>query len=232
MALDLISFSTRDAASVAVANSAACALQNAVVAGGRASLMVSGGTTPLRAFEALAILPVDWAHVTVGLIDERWVAPDHPDSNERLVRTHLIKGRAQGAGFLPMRTDAATHRDAAGDRSAAYAPFCQPVSFALLGMGLDGHTASWFPGADGLADVFAPTDGRFVAAVDAPGALVSQRMTLTGPAVVSAAEAALLVFGDAKRTVLEASQGADPLQCPIRFAIEGLGNRLAVYWAP
>ena len=59
-----------------------------------------------------------------------------------------------------------------------------------------------------------------------------QRMTLTGPAIVTAQHGALLVFGEKKRAVLDTAELNDPLQCPIRFAIDGLGERLAVYWAP
>ncbi len=232
MALNLIEFTSREDASEAVAASCAGALRSSIHSDGHASLMLSGGSSPVRTFERLSARPIDWSSVTVGLVDERWVAPDDPDSNERLVREHLFQGHAAAAEFVPMKTSAPMPAEAAADRSAAYAPHCDPVTFVLLGMGLDGHTASWFPGVAGLEDLFDPPDGRCVAAIEAPGATVPQRMTLTGPAIVTAQHGALLVFGEKKRAVLDAAELNDPLQCPIRFAIDGLGERLAVYWAP
>lgn len=232
MTLNLIPFNSREDASEAVAASAAGALRSSIETEGHASLMVSGGSSPVRTFELLSGRPIDWASVTVGLVDERWVAPDDPDSNERLVRDHLLQDHAAAAVFLPMKTSASAPAEAAGQQSAAYAAHCHPATFVLLGMGLDGHTASWFPGMAGLEEIFAPRDGRSVAAVHAPGATVAHRMTLTGPAVVTAQHAALLLFGEKKRAVVEQSEAKDPLQCPVRFAIDELGERLAVYWAP
>lgn len=231
-ALNLIPFASREDASEAVAASAAGALRSVLEDGDRASLMLSGGSSPVRTFELLSQRPIDWASVTVGLVDERWVAPDHPDSNERLVRDHLLRDHARAADFVPMKIAAEKPADAVADRSEAYAPHCHPATFVLLGMGLDGHTASWFPGTPDLDKVLVPDDRRCVAAVEAAGATVPLRMTLTGPAVVTALHAALLVFGDDKRAVLEAAETKDPLQCPVRFAIDQLGERLAVYWAP
>jgi 6-phosphogluconolactonase len=231
-ALQLSEFSTREAASRAAATFAAQTLQQEVSRAGRASLMVSGGATPARLFELLASEPIDWPRVTVGLVDERWVEPSHPDSNERLVRTHLLKGPAASAGFVPMFNFDHTPPAAQPDRNAAYAPHCDPLGLALLGMGTDGHTASWFPGDAHMRDLVSSEQARCVAAVSVPEATVPQRMTLTGGAVLRARCAMLLVFGDEKRSLLLASHTMSPANCPVRFAIDGLGERLSIYWAP
>ncbi|MCB0291585.1 MAG: 6-phosphogluconolactonase, partial [Calditrichaeota bacterium] len=73
----------------ALADELAAALREGIETRGRGLLAVSGGRTPRHVFERLRELEVDWSKVTVTLIDERWVAPDHPESNELLVRTHL-----------------------------------------------------------------------------------------------------------------------------------------------
>jgi 6-phosphogluconolactonase len=232
MGLALTEFPTRAAASEAVAEVAARALGADIAERGRASLFVSGGSTPEASFRALAATPLDWARVTVGLVDERWVTPNDAESNERLVRLHLLHGRAGAAGFLPMWMPARSCAEAAADRDAAYAPHCAAASFVLLGMGADGHTASWFPGMLGLADVATSGESGAVAAVTAPAARTAQRMTLTGTAISRAKAAALLVFGDEKRAKLETARKADPLHCPVRFAIDGLGDRLKIMWAP
>ena len=231
-ALHLTAFPTREAASEAAARLAADTLGAEVTRRGAASLMVSGGSSPARMFERLSSETLDWAKVTVGLVDERWLASDHPDSNERLVRTQLLKNAAERASFLPMKTAHAHPSEAAEDRNAAYAPHCASISFLLLGMGTDGHTASWFPRAANLADILSPDGAECVVAVDAPMAAIPQRMTLTGSAVIHANRALLLVFGTEKRSILENMAEADPMNCPVRFAVDGLGDRLSIFWAP
>lgn len=231
-ALRLTAFRDREEASAAAARLAGDTLNAEVSRRAAASLMVSGGSSPVRMFERLSSERLDWAKVTVGLVDERWVSPDHPDSNERLVRTRLLNNAAQGAPFLPMKTAHALPSQAVADRHAAYAPHCTSISFLLLGMGTDGHTASWFPGAANLAEILCADSAHWVAAVDAPQAGVPLRMTLTGPAVICANRALLLVFGAEKRSIIERMADADPMNCPVRFAADGLGDRLSVFWAP
>ncbi len=231
-ALHLTQFPDREEASEAAAHLAADTLGADIARSGAASLMVSGGSTPARMFERLSSETLDWASVTVGLVDERWVAPDHPDSNERLVRARLLKNAAERAAFLPMKTSHAHPTEAVADRNAAYAPHCASISFLLLGMGTDGHTASWFPGAANLAEILSSHGARFVAAVEAPSAKVAQRLTLTGSAAAHANRALLLVFGAEKRSILENTAEADPMNCPVAFAIDVLGDRLSIFWAP
>jgi len=231
MALCLITCETRDAAAEVVAEIAAKALQADLSAQGRASLFVSGGSTPKPAFEQLSRAALDWAGVTVGLVDERWVPPGHAESNERLVRTHLLTGRAGAAGFVPMWTFDADVEAAAAERDLAYRPHCTAASFVLLGMGTDGHTASWFPDMSSLGTVISPPEDKCVIAVEAKAATTPLRLTLTGPAIMNAKRAALLVFGTRKRDVLEAAMRSDPLKCPVRFALDGLKDKLSIVWA-
>jgi 6-phosphogluconolactonase len=81
----------------------------------------------------------------------------------------------------------------------------------------------------------APHD-QVVAAIDATGCPVAgntpHRLTLTGPAIIDSDAAILLLFGDEKRAVFEAAVKSDPTKMPIRFAIDGLGPRLTIIWAP
>ena len=56
-------------------------------------------------------------------------------------------------------------------------------------------------------------------------------MTLTGSAVFGARRALMLAFGEDKRDVLQAAVTADPLTYPVRYAMDGLGDRLSIYWA-
>src|SRR5689334_19739910 len=60
----------------------------------RARLMVTGGSTPVACYDRLKDWPIDWARVDIALTDERFVPPTNPDSNEKLVREHLLQGAA------------------------------------------------------------------------------------------------------------------------------------------
>lgn len=233
---ELTHFDTRDAALDFAARFVAGGLEHAIADRGRADFMTSGGSTPGPLFDRLSDWDLPWECVSVGLVDERWVPLDHDFSNEALVRTRLLKGRAGAAGLIPMKTGAAEPGEAVADRNAAYAPHCAPADVLLLGMGGDGHTASWFPGSKGLEAALAPTNDETIAAIDAtgcPGAgLNTQRLTLTGPAVTSARMALMLLFGDEKLDILERALVSDPLDMPVRYAIDKLGPRLTIIWAP
>lgn len=228
----VLEFASREEASGVAAEMAAKALQRDITGQDHASLFVSGGSTPEEMFRRLRHEEIDWARVTVGLVDERWVPPDDPESNEKLVRTHLLRDKASAAGFLPMWMPGCEPEQAAADRSRAYAPHCNRASFVLLGMGLDGHTASWFPGEPTLKSLASLANTQAVAAIRAEGVCTPQRLTLTGRPVANAVRAVLLVFGKEKRAKLEEARGADPLLCPVRFAMDGLGERLSIVWAP
>lgn len=232
----LTRFDTRDEAFGFAARFIAGGLEAAIADRECASLMVSGGSTPGPLFDRLSVAELPWERVSVGLVDERWVPPEHAASNEALVRARLLTHRAGAAGLVPMKTAASAPSAAVADRNAAYAPHCAPADMVLLGMGGDGHTASWFPRSKGLEAALAPPDGRTIAAIDATGCPVAgsnvQRLTLSGPAVTSARAALMLVFGEEKLEVLERAQSADPLDMPVRHAIDRLGPRLTIIWAP
>lgn len=228
----VLEFASREEASGVAAKMAAKALQRDIIGQGHASLFVSGGSTPEEMFRKLRREEIDWARVTVGLVDERWVPPDDSESNEKLVRTHLLREKAAAAGFLPMWMPGCEPEQAAADRNRAYAPHCNRASFILLGMGLDGHTASWFPGEATLKALASPANRQTVAAIRAEGVCTPQRLTLTGRPVADAVRAVMLVFGSEKRAKLEEARNSDPLLCPVRFAMDGLGKRLSIIWAP
>ena len=121
-------------------------LDDSIASRGAASLVVAGGTTPQPIFDRLSQLHLDWPKVHVGLTDERWVRPNHPQSNEYLVRHSLLRNQAKSARFHPLYRD--TPRPsaavAAAERSINSMP--RPLDVVLLGMGTDGHFASLFPG--------------------------------------------------------------------------------------
>lgn len=235
MQAELICAQSREEALRLVAGHVGDCLGRTLARSGTASFMASGGSSPEPAYRMLSEAGIDWSRVRVGLVDERWVSPCDPASNERLVRSSLLQGRASAAEFVPMKTSCADPADALDEREQAYAGLCNPISCLLLGMGEDGHTASWFPGADGLAAAMDPASSHCLAAIDAHSAPVAGafplRMTLTFPAICSAESAFLLIFGNEKRRVLDRSMTADRKAYPIRAALEGLASRLTIIWA-
>ena len=86
-----------EALAQALAADIAQRLRGAVAERGQALLAVSGGKSPVPLFQQLSQQALPWAQVTVLLVDERCVPPDHPDSNSALVRRHLLQGPAAAA---------------------------------------------------------------------------------------------------------------------------------------
>ena len=119
-------------------------LKEAITEREKASLVVSGGSTPAPLFELLAKTEIDWAKVTILLADERWVAYDHPDSNEGLLQRTLLQGHARQAKFVSLISAFPDEELTLREVNAALEEIdCFDV--VILGMGNDGHTASLFP---------------------------------------------------------------------------------------
>src|SRR5258706_4677864 len=129
----------------------AAQLRAALVRRGAASLVVSGGRSPVLMFAHLARHALDWPRVHVTLADERWVGGDDPASNESLVRATLLRGAAARARFQGLKNAAATPAAGAVQAWAALRPQPRPFAAVRFGQGDDGHTASLFPGEAGLA---------------------------------------------------------------------------------
>lgn len=229
---DVIEHSTRQAQAEAVAAEMAAALDAAIREKGAALLACSGGSTPAAAYEALSHADIDWSKISVVLVDERWVDEDHEKSNAAFLRRTLLKNRAAAAHFVPLKTagdSPALGLDAVLSALAAL-PF--PPDAALMGMGTDGHTASWFPGADGL-DAALNGPERAAAIAGASGAAASgqdQRITLTASALDGAGWMGLMIAGDDKRQALEEALTDGPVaEMPVRAILPRPGLR--IHWA-
>jgi len=190
----------------------AARLRDAVAQRGHALLAVSGGRSPIAFLQALSREPLAWAEVTVILVDERCVPQSHPDSNAALVRQHLLQGPATAACFVPffqappVATDGAALDALQQQAEARLLRLSWPLDVAVLGMGLDGHTASLFAGAPGLDQALStPAHCAWVRPVaDAP-----PRLTLSLATLLQARHLALQISGAAKLAVYaRALQGA------------------------
>lgn len=192
-------------------------LGDAIATRGTASIALSGGRSPKPVLEALATTPLDWSKVVVTLVDERWVAPDAPDSNERLLRETLLTGPAAAARFVPMKNDATDAYAGQPAVEAAFAAIPWPLDIVLLGMGEDGHTASLFPAAVELANGL--TSAARTIAVTPPAA-PHQRLSLTASAILASRHIFLQISGAAKKAVYDNALKDGPVeQLPIRLAL-------------
>ncbi|MVA99428.1 6-phosphogluconolactonase [Nitratireductor sp. CAU 1489] len=225
-------FEGADALAEALAETVAGHLDKAVGSNGRATLAVSGGTTPARFFRQLSQRPIDWERVTVTLVDERLVPPTAARSNERLVRETLLRDRAEQARFVGLWSGTADPAAAATAADERLADCPLPLDAVVLGMGLDGHTASYFPDAENLDTLLDPAARARVLPVRAQSA-GEDRLTLTLPLVARARFLALHIEGEAKRTVFEqAMQAGTASPAPIRAVFERATTPPTVYWAP
>jgi len=207
-------------------------LEEAIQVRGAASLVVSGGRTPLRLFEQLREEKVDWQHVWVTLADERWVETSNPASNERLVREHLLTGAAANARFVGLKNPAPTPEAGADWAWRALSRVPHPYDVILLGMGEDGHTASLFPGSLALAraiDAGASPGCIAVNALTAPHARVSLNLA----ALLDARRIILHIEGEAKWQVYQKARAAGSAsEMPVRAVLQQQEVPVDVYWAP
>lgn len=230
MSLDLHVFPDSETLAEALATRVAASLREALAARGEASLAVSGGATPQRFLCALAAQSLDWAGVRVTLVDERWVDEGSPRSNAALVREHLLRGAAAQARFVPLHRDEPRPEDALADVDAALDPLL-PLDVAVLGMGADGHTASFFPGGDRLAEALDPASPARVLPMRASGA-GEPRITLTLPVLLAAKRRFLHIEGEAKREVLERADGPQGAALPVSALLRAGAAQPEIYWCP
>lgn len=193
----------------------------------RALLVVSGGSTPVPFFKALAQKPLAWARVDITLADERWVDEQSSDSNAKLVRDNLLQGPAAAATFVPLTSAHGTPEEGVASVAEATAGLAWPASVVILGMGGDGHTASLFPDSQELGLALS-TDEPLVA-VRTPSQ-PQPRITFSADRLHQAKRHILHITGDDKRAVLANAMGGDDVRTlPIRAF---LSCPLAIYWAP
>lgn len=225
-------FSTPEALADALADHVAAALTARLSRSDRAALAVSGGRTPTRFFEALSKRPVDWSRIDVTLVDERWVGEDSDRSNAALVRKHLLQGPAAAANFVPLHVDAPTPEDGRAQVEARIAALPLPFAAVVLGMGDDGHTASFFPGGDRLARALDPAAGQLLETMRAPAA-GEPRITLTLPVLLAAETLCLHIEGAGKQRVLEAALVSGPAEAmPIRAVLTRSERPVEIFWCP
>ncbi len=210
-----------------LADYVAVALRAHVAAHGKAALAVSGGTTPVGFFRQLSEEVVPWEHVTVTLVDDRWVPADSPRSNARLVQENLLINGAAAASFLPLVNEAENPESGVDAVEASLRALPLPFAAVVLGLGTDGHTASLFPDGDHLAAALAGPGPVVPMRAEAAG---EARITLTLPVLLGADFLAVHFEGEVKKHVFLTALKEGPVEeLPIRAVLRGRPD-VKVFW--
>jgi 6-phosphogluconolactonase len=225
-------FADVDALSRALAEQIASSLRSALASRGLASLVVSGGKSPIKLFELLRTEALDWSRVCVALADERWVDPADPGSNEKLVRDVLLQGSAAAARFQGLKNGAPTPDMGAVSAWETFARVPRPFDAVVLGMGDDGHTASLFPGSPNLASALNPIAAAGCVGMWAPVA-PQPRLSLNLSALLDSRRVVILITGAAKwRTYVAASAAGPESEMPVRAILRQTRTPVDVMWSP
>ena len=198
---------------------------------GKAVLALSGGSTPKSLFQALSHSKLPWQKVIITLVDERWVDVQDGDSNEYLVRSTLMDSYASKANFIGMKNGfESAHEGVMACRQELDIIDEVSIDIVLLGMGEDGHTASFFPEADDLDTAL--TSRKSCVAITPPYAK-HERMTLTLERLFRSEHIFLHIEGENKFKVFNRACEEGSIEAmPIRAFIQReLSPYLEVYYA-
>lgn len=228
--MKMLEFENTSALDIELAEMVVAMLAADIESKGAASLVVSGGRTPMDFFHLLSEQSLDWSAVTVTLADERWVDNDHKDSNEKLVRENLLINEAHQAQFVSLKNSATDAVDGEAECEQALAAIDQ-FTLVILGMGDDGHTASLFPATEALALGLDMSSGRTAIAVT-PTAAPHQRMSMTLPRLLNTQQIVIHISGAGKQDLLQAAKSGDDIaELPIRAILNQQVAPLSIYWA-
>lgn len=231
MTIERRSFADKPTLARELAEAVADRIRAAIAERGEAAIAVSGGSTPGRFFQALGkTRDIDWSKVIVTLVDERWVDETSDRSNALLVNERMLQGPAAVARFFPLYSGGEEPTiEGVARTNALLAQLPAQFAAVILGMGNDGHTASFFPGGDTLDEALSAQGPAL--ALRAPGA-GEPRITLTLPRLLHADGLYLHIEGEEKAATLDKALGDGPIgDMPIRAVLRS-GQPVTVYWCP
>jgi 6-phosphogluconolactonase len=207
-------------------------LKSAASKQGRASILLSGGSTPQAAYQLLAGADLPWDQLQISLTDERRVDDGHEASNAVMIWQSFLAKHPQVEWF-PLWQTGWSCGDLA-EIKARTAEMQRPFDVVILGMGEDGHFASLFPGCEASIASLNGKSDRLLCTI-APNA-PQERISWSMDALLEAKSLMLYVTGEKKRSILEAALkgGALESELPIGYflrAIQREGKKLQIFWS-
>jgi 6-phosphogluconolactonase len=228
----LTEFSARNDLDNELAKTVSDILAKAIKESGKASIAVSGGSTPKGFFSVLSQSDIDWSKVTITLADERWVPIDSDASNTRLVHENLLQNKAEKAKFFHLKQGDELTDETLADLNVAASKTLLPLDVLILGLGEDGHTASLFPCSDEINAGLDETNDAILLKVQ-PKTAPHQRISFTFASLMTSNNIFLHSCGEGKKAVLtQALSGDDPFEMPIRAFLQHPSLNTQIFWAP
>ncbi len=209
--------------SQAFADFAATTLQNTLAHKPQATLVVPGGNTPRHYLPALAKCKLPWDRITVTLSDERWVDVTDEQSNEHLVKQHLMSHLPENTRFVGLKTRHDNPFSAVEEIHQRLDKLPLPLSLTVLGLGEDGHIASLFPGMN--PDL---TDTHHCVAV-APPIAPSPRVSLSLSMLTESENIVLVVTGKTKRRLLDQLSEHPDQKIPLTWLLQHTQSPVIVF---
>lgn len=223
-------FEQRELLDESLADNVASILTAAVESSGKASIAVSGGSTPKGFFQALSKKKLAWKSITITLADERWVDITSNDSNTKLVHENLLQNEAVNANFFHLKQGDVLTEETLNDLNIAANQELLPLDVLILGMGEDGHTASLFPCSDELTECLADNSNTLIKVT--PKSAPYQRISFSFAALSKSKNTFLHISGASKKQVLAtAIAGQECREMPIRAFLQAPDVNTQVYWA-
>ena len=205
-------FPSRIELDVALAQAIGEQLRAGINANGKATLVVSGGSTPKGLFAALSTAELEWQNITVLLADERWVDESHTDSNTAMVKRLLLRDAASDANWIDFGAgivDAESELDRVKREIAGLGTF----DVVVLGMGNDSHTSSLFPCSIELSEGLST---QAVALMTQPTTAPHRRLSLSKSRLLDTKMGVVHIVGNKKLEVFDiATKYADDDVHPI-----------------
>ncbi|MFN8771255.1 MAG: 6-phosphogluconolactonase [Neisseriaceae bacterium] len=188
-------------------------------------IAVSGGKSPIKLFERLSNTDLPWDKILITLVDERVVDTENEDSNENLVKTHLLKNYAKKAKFVGLVDIIKSVTDMLQLANTNI----PNIDIAILGMGEDGHTASIFPCCQELDDAI-NLDNKNKYINTNPLFVKYSRISLTLPALFSIPSLILSINSEIKFKVFNESLKANNKSYPISYLLNLRNDLITFYY--
>ncbi|MFT6244236.1 MAG: 6-phosphogluconolactonase [Salibacteraceae bacterium] len=207
-------FQSEDSLIDAVVGSLISDLEQSIQSYGKANLLLSGGSTPGPIYKALDQKCAFIKDLKIGLVDERFVAPNNEFSNERLIKSCFTKLPSELYEIVGMVHDIEDEVKNIELLKTKYHDFIERTDVVILGMGPDGHTASIFPN-DPQSDKVLSSNEKNVFSTKAPNH-PEQRITCSLDMITNASSVYLIISGDEKLNVLENNELSLPIHVVLK----------------